>query len=108
MCDGTALDDIDLDLPTSVPPTEAPTPTALTSSSSSTTTPSTSSSFVLPEGGIMLEAVERDFVRQALERAAGNKSQAARLLGLTRATLRYRLDKYDLDRSPEKGTDSGD
>jgi len=105
MCDGTALDDIDLDLPTSVPPTEAPTPTAPMSSSSPS---STSSSFVLPEGGIMLEAVERDLVRQALERAAGNKSQAARLLGLTRATLRYRLDKYDLDRSPEKGTDSGD
>ena len=38
-----------------------------------------------------------DLVRQAMERAKGNKSQAARLLGLTRATLRYRLDKYGLD-----------
>lgn len=49
--------------------------------------------FALPEGGIDLEEVERHLVRQALTRTGGNKSRAARLLGLSRATLRYRLDK---------------
>ena len=31
--------------------------------------------------------------------AAGNKAHAARLLGLTRATFLYRLDKYKIDLS---------
>lgn len=50
----------------------------------------------LPEEGVDLERVERELIRQALERAAGNKSRAARLLGLSRDTLRYRLEKYGL------------
>lgn len=50
----------------------------------------------LPEGGLNLEDVERSLVAQALERTSGNKSQAARLLGLTRATLRYRIEKLGL------------
>jgi DNA-binding NtrC family response regulator len=41
--------------------------------------------FVLPETGIVLEEVERDFVRQALEQTRGNQTQAARLL--QRATV---------------------
>jgi DNA-binding NtrC family response regulator len=52
--------------------------------------------FVLPEEGVSLEGVERDLIRQALERSGGNKSHAARLLGLSRATLRYRLEKLNL------------
>jgi len=50
----------------------------------------------LPPSGVDLEAVERELVRQALERTGGNKSQAARLLGLSRATLRYRVEKLGL------------
>ena len=50
--------------------------------------------FVLPPEGISLDAVEEDLIRQALEMAVGNKTQAARLLGLSRATLLYRIDKY--------------
>jgi DNA-binding NtrC family response regulator len=62
--------------------------------------------FVLPDGGLSLEAVESDFIRQALERAGGNKSRAAKLLGLTRATLRYRLEKLGLDKgATEAGED---
>ena len=52
--------------------------------------------FVLPEGGIDLHALERDLVEQALERTAGNVTDAARLLGLTRDTLRYRIEKFGL------------
>ncbi len=52
--------------------------------------------FSLPEDGIDLEWLESDIIRQALERARGNKSRAARLLGITRDTLLYRLKKFDL------------
>ena len=50
----------------------------------------------LPIEGIRLEDVERDLVRQALERESWNVTRAARLLGLSRDTLRYRIDKYQL------------
>jgi two-component system NtrC family response regulator len=51
----------------------------------------------LPPQGLSLEDVERSLLQQALERSRYNKSQAARLLGMSRATLRYRLKKHDLD-----------
>jgi DNA-binding NtrC family response regulator len=50
----------------------------------------------LPEGGINLADVELDLIEQALEMAAGNRSKAARLLGISRDTLLYRMQKYDL------------
>jgi len=53
--------------------------------------------FRLPAGGIDLESLERDLIRQALEQANGNKTRAAALLGLTRDTLRYRIEKYSLE-----------
>jgi len=53
--------------------------------------------FRLPAGGINLEQLEKDLIHQALEQTRGNKSRAAELLGLTRDTLRYRLDKYKLE-----------
>ena len=46
----------------------------------------------LPEG-MTLEQWEDNMIREALRRASGNKSQAARLLGLSRNALRYRLGK---------------
>jgi DNA-binding NtrC family response regulator len=52
--------------------------------------------FILPEGGVDLADVERDLITQALEAAEGNQTQAGRLLGLTRDTLRYRLDKFEI------------
>jgi DNA-binding protein Fis len=45
--------------------------------------------------------VERDFVRQALELTHGNQTRAARLLGLTRDELRYRVKKFELNVRPE-------
>src|SRR6202046_2759334 len=46
----------------------------------------------LPEG-MTLDQWEDEMIREALKRAGGNKSQAARLLGLSRNALRYRLSK---------------
>jgi len=51
---------------------------------------------VLPANGLDLEELERDLICQALARAEGNKTGAARLLGLSRDTLRYRLEKYGI------------
>jgi transcriptional regulator with GAF, ATPase, and Fis domain len=50
----------------------------------------------LPPGGVDLDEVERSFVEKALQQTRGNKSKASRLLGLTRAQLYSRLDKYGL------------
>jgi transcriptional regulator with PAS, ATPase and Fis domain len=50
----------------------------------------------LPPGGVDLESMERRFVEKALGETRGNKSKAARLLGLTRAQLYSRLEKYGL------------
>jgi two-component system response regulator AtoC len=48
----------------------------------------------LPPEGLDIEALERDLVRQALDRSGGNQSRAAQLLGMTRDQIRYRLEKY--------------
>ncbi len=55
--------------------------------------------FLLPHQGVSLEKVERDLVLQALEQTSWNVTQAAKRLGLTRDTLRYRMDKYKLEPS---------
>ena len=52
--------------------------------------------YMLPALGVNLDELERELIAQALERAGGNKSGAARLLGLSRDTLRYRLEKHHL------------
>lgn len=52
--------------------------------------------FRLPDGGIRLEELEVELIRQAIELARGNRSKAARLLGLTRDTLLYRIKKHAL------------
>ena len=49
----------------------------------------------LPEG-MTLDQWEDEMIREALRRANGNKSQAARLLGLSRNALRYRLSKIGI------------
>jgi DNA-binding NtrC family response regulator len=53
--------------------------------------------FALPEFGIELEKVEIDLIQQALARTNGNRSRSARLLGISRDTLLYRMHKYGLN-----------
>jgi DNA-binding NtrC family response regulator len=49
-----------------------------------------------------IATLERQRIVEALERAAGNQSKAAKLLGVSRRTLLNRLDEYGLPR-PRKG-----
>jgi DNA-binding NtrC family response regulator len=50
--------------------------------------------FTLPERGIQLDSLEADLIHQALGRTKGNRSKSARLLGLSRDTLLYRMQKH--------------
>ena len=65
----------------------------------STLSRSTSSAaFRLPPGGVNLEEVERQLLVQALERAGGNQTHAGALLGINRDQVRYRIEKFGLER----------
>ena len=57
--------------------------------------PNQAASF-LPDG-MSLDDYEQSIIREALRRAGGNKSQAARLLGITRNALRYRLSQMGIE-----------
>ncbi|MGB6289696.1 MAG: sigma-54 dependent transcriptional regulator [Desulfobulbales bacterium] len=51
---------------------------------------------ILPEKGISLDDVEKDLIRQALDRAGNNQTKAAKLLNMSYDTLRYQIKKYNL------------
>jgi len=57
-----------------------------------------SSGLGLPVEGINLEELERSLVVQALERSGWNQTKAATLLGLNRDQIRYRIEKFDLQK----------
>ena len=57
----------------------------------------------IPDAGIDLEAVERSLILKALDKAGGNVTRAARLLGLSRRTLQYRIEK--IQAAPEGAPD---
>jgi DNA-binding NtrC family response regulator len=84
---GTVIDVADIRLDVSP---SSPAPTAANGS-----TP-------FPPEGMTLEQFEDEIIREALRRANGNKSQAARLLGLSRNALRYRLSKIGISDEGEK------
>src|SRR5579863_8149428 len=63
--------------------------------------PGAEAAHVLPQG-FTLEQWEDEMIREALRSANGNKSQAARSLGLSRNALRYRLSKIGVPDPPEK------
>lgn len=50
--------------------------------------------FTLPESGLKLDSLEADLIHQALSRTKGNRSKSAKLLGLSRDTLLYRMQKH--------------
>mgnify|MGYP002623773506 CR=1 FL=1 len=60
--------------------------------------PPVEGAFELPPGGIVLEDLEQEFIRQALARSGGRITEAAELLGLSYKTLQYRLKKHEIDR----------
>src|SRR3954453_18452593 len=53
----------------------------------------------LPPGGIDLEQLERSLLVQALERTQWNQTRAAGLLGLNRDQIRYRIEKFHLEKA---------
>ncbi|MFT4570847.1 MAG: two-component system response regulator AtoC [Hyphomicrobiaceae bacterium] len=48
------------------------------------------------EGPVVIEDFERALIQQAYDQAGGNRSQAAKMLGLSKDTLRYRLEKFGI------------
>jgi transcriptional regulator with PAS, ATPase and Fis domain len=52
----------------------------------------------LPPAGIDLEQLERSLVVQALERSGWNQTRAAALLGVNRDQIRYRIEKFKLEK----------
>jgi DNA-binding NtrC family response regulator len=58
--------------------------------------------FDLPEEGVSLEQVERDLVTQALQRTGWNHTKAAALLGLNRDQIRYRVEKFGLEKTADR------
>ena len=51
---------------------------------------------ILPDDGISLDDVEKDLIKQALERTGNNQTKAAKLLNISYDTLRYQVKKFDL------------
>jgi len=58
------------------------------------------STILLPPGGINIEKVEKEYIKQALSRYDGNQTKAAKCLGMTLDTLRYRRKKFGLEKYP--------
>src|SRR3954466_4972101 len=56
------------------------------------------SGFRLPPGGVSLDDVEKQLLVQALERTRGNQTHAGQLLGINRDQVRYRIEKFGLER----------
>jgi len=48
-----------------------------------------------------MSAVERELITRALDETSGNQVQAAKLLGITRATLRKRIERFKISRRVE-------
>jgi DNA-binding NtrC family response regulator len=55
-----------------------------------------SASIDLPSGGLSLKNVEKELIVQALKKADNNQTKAAKLLGISRDALRYKMQKFKL------------
>jgi transcriptional regulator with PAS, ATPase and Fis domain len=58
---------------------------------------STTQHFTLPETGIKLDELEANLIYQALHRTQGNYTKSAKLLGISRNTLMYRIQKHGFE-----------
>ena len=63
---------------------------------------SVAGTYDLPDEGVNLEQVERELVTQALQRTGWNHTKAAALLGLNRDQIRYRIEKFGLEKTAEQ------
>ncbi|MCH8268904.1 MAG: sigma 54-interacting transcriptional regulator [Acidobacteria bacterium] len=61
-----------------------------------TEVPPISAGVEIPERGLSLEETAREMISRALSKTGGNQTHAARLLSITRDTLRYKMKKYEL------------
>jgi two-component system response regulator AtoC len=62
----------------------------------------------LPSDGARLEEIERAVIDAALAREQGNVTRAARLLGVGRGTLRYKMKKFGIEsETPQKNSENG-
>ncbi len=52
--------------------------------------------FILPQEGLPIDEVEKSLITQAIQSTSGNQTKAAKLLGLSRDALRYRMQKFGL------------
>jgi len=66
-----------------------------------------SAALEIPAGGVVLGDVEKQLIESALRKAHGNQSKAARLLGISRQTLLYRLKKHAIPMSRDAQVDDG-
>ncbi len=82
------------DLPPEITALALPQPP--TESTATTATPHMETT--IPEQGIDFFSLEKSLLEQALQKAKGNRSRAARFLGMTRQTLLYRLKKFGIDK----------
>jgi two-component system NtrC family response regulator len=55
-----------------------------------------SASIDLPSNGLSLKDVEKDLIVQALKKADSNQTKAAKLLGISRDALRYKMQKFKI------------
>jgi DNA-binding NtrC family response regulator len=53
--------------------------------------------FDLPPEGISMEKLEESLVRKALTMTGGNQTRSAALLGISRDSLRYRMQKFRIE-----------
>jgi DNA-binding NtrC family response regulator len=83
-------------VPVAAAPASAPAAQAHAPVSAVALEPAPSAGFKLPPDGINLETLEKDLLLQALETARNNQTRAAQLLGISRHTFRYRLEKHGL------------
>jgi two-component system, NtrC family, response regulator AtoC len=50
----------------------------------------------IPPQGVVLDEVMKEYIVEALKMKKGNKIQAAKLLGISRSALLYRMEKYGI------------